>query len=62
MAGDFPNIAVLKYLEPGPQTDDDAAPDILAGLLEDAVGGFSRVGDGQHIKKGIQLLLTALRQ
>ena len=49
----------MKHLEPGPQPDDDAAPDTFAGLLENVVGGLGRVGDGEYIEQGIQLLLAA---
>ena len=59
MAGDLPDIAVLKHLEPGTQADDNAAPDALSGLLEDAIGRFGRVADWDIIKQSVQLLLTA---
>ena len=58
IAGDIADVLVLEHLEPGAQADDDAAPDTLRGLLENAVGGLGRVGDEQPVKQVIQFLFA----
>ena len=55
VAGDFADLPVLKHLQTGAKSDDDAAAHILAGLLEDAVGRFRRMVHAQLVKDGVQL-------
>ena len=53
IAGDVADVLVLKHLEPGAQANDDPAPDALAGLLEDAVGGLDRLDSRNGYRTGI---------
>lgn len=59
VTGDIADVLVLKYLKPGTKVNNDAAPDALYKLLENAVGGFGRMGNVQHIKNSVQFLFTA---
>ena len=49
----------MEHLEPGAQTDDDAATDTFTGLLENAVGGLGRVGDREHVEQSVQFFFAA---
>ena len=60
--GDLLDQLRLEHLQPGAKADDDAAAHRVAGLLEQAVGGFGRMGGRQNIKQAIQVGFPVQRQ
>ena len=54
--GNIAYVAVLEYLHPGTQADDDSATNAFTGLFENVVGRFCGVTDGEHIKQRVQFL------
>ena len=60
--GDLLDELRLEHLQPGAKADDDAAAHRVAGLLEQAVGRFGRMGGRQNIKQAIQVGFPVQRQ
>lgn len=58
--GDLLDQLRLEHLQPGAKADDDAAAHCVAGLLEQAVGRFGRMGGRQNIKQTSKSLYRGL--
>ena len=59
MAGDGANICVLEHLQPGAETDNDAAAHALRRLAEDAVRRSGRMPQRERVKQFVQFLFRA---
>ena len=59
MAGDGANVRILKHLQPGAETDNDAAAHALRRLPEDAVRRSGRMPQRERVKQFVQLLFRA---
>ena len=56
MAGDGANVRILKHLQPGAETDNDAAAHALRRLAEDAVRRSGRMPQRERVKQFVQFL------
>ena len=59
MTGDGANVCILKHLQPGAETDNDAAAHALRRLPEDAVRRSGRMPQRERVKQFVQLLFRA---
>ena len=59
MAGDGADVRILEYLQPGAETDNDAAAHALRRLAEDAVRRSGRMPQRERVKQFVQLLFRA---
>ena len=59
MAGDGANVRILEHLQPGAETDNDAAAHALRRLAEDAVRRSGRMPQRERVKQFVQLLFRA---
>ena len=59
MAGDGANVRILEYLQPGAETDNDAAAHALRRLAEDAVRRSGWMPQRERVKQLVQFLFRA---
>ena len=59
MAGDGANVRILEHLQPGTETDNDAAAHALRRLPEDAVRRSGRMPQRERVKQFVQFLFRA---
>ena len=59
MAGDGADVRILEYLQPGAETDNDAAAHALRRLPEDAVRRSGRMPQRERVKQFVQFLFRA---
>ena len=59
MAGDGANVRILEHLQPGAETDNDAAAHALRRLAEDAVRRSGRMPQRERVKQFVQFLFRA---